>query len=90
LRGRQIQEHATKAGGYRLVQHQSALLVGDPASTLNEFNHFVRKLEVQLQRQGSLQIRFRELAMPTFAVLKVHVDTMAIILLGHGRSIGEE
>src|ERR1035441_6769926 len=59
-----------------LVQHQPALLIGDPATTLYELDHLIRGCEVKLPGQGSLQILLEELALPAVAVLEVHVNLM--------------
>src|ERR1017187_2589715 len=73
-----------------LVQHQPALLNGDPATTFQELDHLIRGREVQLPGQGSLQILLEELAMPAIPILKVHVDAMTIILGRHETRIGEQ
>ena len=57
---------------------------------LHHFDNLVRGGEVNPPGQGSLQVRFQELALPTTWILERHVDPMPTALAGHGESIGEE
>lgn len=85
----QAQEYPASANLDRPVQRLSALQVRQPTAPLNQLNDLVWRREVQLPGQGSLQVLFEELAMPAIATLERHVNTAAIILMGHGNRVGE-
>jgi hypothetical protein len=85
----QAQEYPASANLDRLVQRLPAFQVRQPAAPLNQLDDLVRRREVQLPRQRSLQIFLEELAMPARAALERHVNPAAIILTRHGGKIGE-
>ena len=70
LFGRQVQEHSTSSSHDSLVQHQPALLIGDPTAPLYKLDNLVRRLEVQPSGQSSLQVHFQKLTMPAIAELE--------------------
>jgi hypothetical protein len=72
-----------------LLQHEPALLVGDAAAPLHELDDLVGRSELQLPRQGCLQIPFEKLALPATAALKIHIDPVKLMLRRHVSSIGE-
>jgi hypothetical protein len=72
-----------------LLQHEPALLVGDAAAPLHELDDLVGRSELQLPRQGCLQVPFEELALPATAALKIHIDPVKLMLRRHESSIGE-
>ena len=68
--------------------HEISRLRG--TTLVHQLDYLVRRCEVQLPGQRSLQVLLEELAMPAKAVLERHVDPVAIILTGHGNRIGEQ
>ncbi len=85
----QAQKYSASANLDRLVQRLPAFQVRQPAAPVNQLDDLVRRREVQLPGQGSLQVFLEELAMPAKAALERHVHPVAIILTGHGNRIGE-
>lgn len=75
----QHQEYAAAAGGDGLLQHQPALLIGDPTASFHELDHLVRRLEVQFAGQGGLQILLQKLAMPAITLLERHVCRLSTV-----------
>ena len=77
---RQAQEHSTSPLHDRLIQHQPALLICNPAATLHELDHLGHGYEVQLPGQRCLQVLLQELAVPAISALEVQVHPAAIIV----------
>ena len=80
LFSRQPQEYAAAAGGDRLVQHQPLLPICNPTAPLHQLDHLIRRREVQLPGQSSLQVLLQELAVPAISALEVQVHPAAIIV----------
>ena len=68
--------------------HEISRLRG--TTLVHQLDDLVRRCEVQLPGQRSLQVLLEELAMSANAALERHVHPVATILMGHGNMIGEQ
>ena len=62
-------------------QHQTALLIPETASPLDQFNDLVGGSEVQALGQRRLQVGLKELALPAVPIHKGHVYPVPVVLV---------
>jgi hypothetical protein len=74
----------TLSVGDCVVESLAAGQIRQPAAALRQLDYFVRRSESELAGQGSLQIRFQELAVPSLAKLEVQVHAVPVVPVAHG------
>ena len=79
----EIEKNSSASLGDRLVDGLSAGKIRQSAATLYEPNQLVRGSQVQLAGEGSLQIGFEELAVPSLAELEVQIHAVPAVPVAH-------